>query len=151
MYKNREINDKKKLTKAKFFQHNNSNIELLNKLNKSDIKYAKHMLHKNDIVESFLKYMGFGTDVLSQPVCNKCEKPGLWGMDENKKGACHCTSCGHITKKPMTVSQYMMDQMEKQIPPELFELIANAALMQSDADKREDEKDAKEIHITESD
>jgi len=147
MFKDRYEEDKKAEARNKFYQPNKTNTEILKILKKTDTKYAKHILHKNDIVESFLTYMGFGSDVLSQPVCSKCERPGLWGMDKDLRAECHCLACGKITKNPVTVSQYMMDQMRKNIPEEFLEFIANAALKQNEENKKEESKNEQKIHI----
>lgn len=105
-----------------FLKPNDSNLEVMQKISNLDPSYAKHMIHKNDIVAGLAKASGGGIDFLTQPICERCEKVATWDKDDT----CHCFSCGHNTKKPMTVQDHFMESL-KGIPPELLETLGNLA------------------------
>jgi hypothetical protein len=66
-----------------------------------DTKYFDHAISRE---REFL-YQQYGFDIWSMPVCEKCERVALW----HKNHTAICRSCGHETKKPITVEQFLMD------------------------------------------
>ncbi len=56
-------------------------IESMKFLKNVDPKFAEHMFHQNRIVEAFAMSEFGGIDMLDQPVCGKCEKPG-WNVND---------------------------------------------------------------------
>lgn len=87
--------------------------------------FAEHMYHQNRIVEAFAMSVYGGVDVLDQPVCKKCEKPG-WNIDNKNFVStgnedkdieirnCYCYSCGATTYNTITVRQYLLDELNVQ-------------------------------------
>lgn len=57
------------------------NIKTLNYLRNINPAYAEHMYEKNRIVEAFAMSELGGVDLLEQPICPHCEKPGAWHCD----------------------------------------------------------------------
>jgi len=49
--------------------------------------------------------------IISQPVCEHCERLGLWHSERDMWGQivpiCYCEHCGTITKKPLTYGEYL--------------------------------------------
>lgn len=95
------------------------NLETMRQLKGVDPKYAQHMFDRNRILEDFAFNLFGNVRILDQPVCRSCERPAAW----NKGGTAHCFACGADTKKPWTVRQYLLDQLEKQLTPEQVELL----------------------------
>lgn len=93
--------------KEKLLEKNDKNRRVMNLLKKADPKFAKHVFLKNELVEKFAEHEGGGLDILSQPVCENCEKVATW----DTKGA-YCFSCGHTTKEPMKVIKYLMEVLD---------------------------------------
>jgi len=119
--------------KAEFNAPNVKNLRILEAINGRDPAYAKHMLAKNDLLQGFAYKMGGGVDILKQPVCGRCEGVGTWGdfsrtVTDGKVG--YCDACGHVTKNPITVEQYLAEYVQSiddttldAIRPKLNELI----------------------------
>ena len=63
---------------------------------------AKHIWQRNGLVQAIAMERFGGIDVLSLPVCEKCEKPGAW----HDKDSCYCFPCGHTTSKEKTKTLY---------------------------------------------
>lgn len=49
--------------------------------------------------------------LISQPICEHCERIGIWDWDIDMWGQlrplCQCETCGTITKHPMTYGEYL--------------------------------------------
>jgi len=102
---------------------NMRNLMLMKAIEGKDPAYAKHMIDKNDILSGFAFKMGGGIDILSQPVCGRCEGVGTWGdfsttVTEGIVG--YCDACGHTTKDPITVEQYLSEYVAR-IDPDTME------------------------------
>ena len=90
-----------------------------------DTKFAEHMYHRNRVIEAFAMSELGGVDVLSQPVCKKCEKPGWNTTNPSFKTSgdpekdrevrnCYCYACGATSYHTLTVRQYLIEQMNVQ-------------------------------------
>lgn len=84
------------------------NNGVLEQIKKSNPKYLEHILQKNDIIMTFAKSTLGGLDLLEQPMCNHCEKPGAW----NTGGTCYCWACGTVTKDPITFYEYLAQELK---------------------------------------
>lgn len=86
-------------------------------------KYAKHMFQLNNLVKNLAMTEFSNIDVLDLPVCRRCERPALW-MNEDAR-----CSCGAITKNPMTVRQYMIQEFRKQLTDEQIEQLGDGIIV----------------------
>lgn len=84
------------------------NNGVLQQLQKNNPKYLEHILQKNEMIMAFAKSTLGGIDLLEQPMCNHCEKPGAWHTD----GTCYCWSCGTVTKNPITLYEYLAQELK---------------------------------------
>ena len=82
------------------------------------------MIHNNDLIAGLARHLGGGIELMEQPVCEKCERVGTW--DKGNTGYCH--HCGHRTLKPITMGEFFIKYVEKELPPELLEAFGNASL-----------------------
>ena len=112
-------------TKHEFFMPNQKNMKLMDTIKGVSPAYAKHALTKNELINAFAFVMGGGIDFLKQPICDKCEKPCTWGTYDQKYEAnvryATC-DCGHVTKNPITVEQYLTEYV-KGISPQMLEAL----------------------------
>jgi len=81
---------------------------ILNQIEGTNANYAKHMLNRNPLLEKFAKDVFGGVEILDQPVCRKCERPGMW----DKGGTGYCFVCGTRTENPITVEQYYIEELK---------------------------------------
>lgn len=88
------------------FKRDDATQNILDVLKENDPKMAENFFHKNDLVGKFIKHEEGGLDLMKQPVCEKCERPGTWSQD-----GCHCFSCNHDTKDPKKVEDYLMEML----------------------------------------
>ena len=100
-------------------------VESMKFLKNVNPKYAEHMYHQNRIVEAFAMSEFGGVDVLEQPVCGKCEKPG-WNTfnpnfvstgDEDKDRDiknCFCPACGTTTYNTLSLRDYLLQELNLQ-------------------------------------
>jgi hypothetical protein len=98
---------------------NAANVKTLDLLKNINPKYAEHMYFKNRIVEAFAISAFGGVDILDQPVCGHCEKPGFWHGDKTMSGACYCPGCGSITKNAVEMRDYLSQELK--LPTEVME------------------------------
>ncbi len=85
------------------------NIKTSNELARKTLgisKYYEHALGYNPVKE-FLNG-SYGYDIWDMPVCERCERVAYW--DKNDTATC---LCGHCTKKPITVEQFLTDGFHK--------------------------------------
>jgi hypothetical protein len=141
------------LIKAKEKKHNNPfgklnivNNTMLERLKGIHPKYASHMWQRNGLVEAISKERFGGVEVLSLPVCRKCEKPGAWNTDSKGSycsnckayyaesgdcpvcmteltNGCYCFSCGEYTpaSQTKTLWRYIAeDSVEGGIPQQVM-------------------------------
>jgi hypothetical protein len=89
-------------------------------------KYAEHMYTQNRIVEAFAMSNLGGTEILDQPICGKCEKPGMNTINPNFVSSgdiekdvevrnCYCESCGSTTYNTLTLRNYMLNELNVKI------------------------------------
>lgn len=100
-----------------------ANVKALEKLKDINPKYAEHMYYKNRIVEAFARSYFGGMDILEQPICNKCEKPGFWHGDKHISNACYCPACGTVTPNATEMRDYLIEQLK--IPDEALAQLEN--------------------------
>ena len=91
-----------------------NNISAMNEIKGLDPKLAKHVLDRNDLINSFAEQALGGIDVLDQPVCRHCERFAAW----DQGGTAYCFVCGTTTENPITVRAYLLDLYEKHLTPE---------------------------------
>lgn len=100
-------------------------VESMKFLKDVNPKYAEHMYHQNRIVEAFAMSEYGGIDILDQPVCKSCEKPG-WNTfnpnfvstgDEDKDREivnCYCPACGTTSYNTVTLRAYLIEELNLQ-------------------------------------
>ena len=93
------------LTRAKLQTMDTRHVDIMNTIQGTDPKFAKHMFLSNQLIENFAKSLGGGVNILEQPMCNHCEKPAAW----NDGGSAYCFSCHTTTKEPITVKKYLIE------------------------------------------
>lgn len=88
-------------------KHNVRNVKIMDTIEKTDPKYARHMFLRNELIEKFAMNIGGGLDILEQPVCIHCEKPAAWDIG----GSAYCFSCNKNipADKVITVMDYLME------------------------------------------
>jgi len=101
------------------FKIDKDNMNILDSLKKVNPKLSDNFFHKNQLVEGFVKHEEGGIDLMKQPVCEKCERPGTW----NKEGG-YCFSCNHTTKDPKKVEEYLTETLEG-LDVELIKLLTS--------------------------
>lgn len=89
---------------------NMKNHRLLEQVSKVNPKYAKHMLHRNEVLEKFAMRLGGGIDLLDNPVCEHCEQPATWDFEDTA----YCFQCNKKSyvgkdKKPVLVRDYLLE------------------------------------------
>lgn len=104
---------------------NMRNIDIMEKLKGVSPAYAKDALTRNELLRAFALKIGGGIDLLKQPVCGRCEMPCTWGTYDYKedlltKDRFATCDCGHVTKNPITVEEYLMEYM-KGIDPKILQ------------------------------
>ena len=85
-------------------------------------KYAKHIWERNGLVQAIAMEHFGGVDVLSLPVCAKCEKPASWHDNDSA----YCFACGHTTPKEQTKTLYRYiaeDSMPRGVDKEALDLL----------------------------
>lgn len=87
--------------------------------------YAQHIFHQNRIVEAFAMSELGGVNVLEQPICGKCEKPG-WNVDNPNFVStgdidkdveiknCYCVACGTTTYNTRTLREHLIKELNIQ-------------------------------------
>jgi Zn ribbon nucleic-acid-binding protein len=104
-------------------QHNNLLLKVFD-----ENKHVKHVLKNEDIKRMAVVEGRFPFSKL--PVCNHCEKLGMWHRDSLGNPVGFCNACGTISKKAMTYSEYLAKGLD------IDETGANfRALAQKDKDK----------------
>lgn len=101
---------------------NQTNLQATEWLKGVHPKYAKHIWERNGLVQAISMEKFGGVDVLSLPVCERCEKPGAWHDDDS----CYCFPCGHKTSKENTKTLYRYiaeDSMPHGVDKEAMELL----------------------------
>lgn len=88
-------------------------------------KFAEHMYEMNRVVEAFAMSELGGVDILEQPLCGKCEKPGMNTFNPNFISTgdidkdiefvnCFCENCGTTTYNTLTVRKYLIKELKLQ-------------------------------------
>jgi len=88
--------------------------------------FAEHMFHFNRIVEAFAMSQYGGVDILEQPICKKCEKPGWNTVNPNFVSTgdedadrevrnCFCEACGTTSYNTLTLRNYLLQELGVQI------------------------------------
>jgi hypothetical protein len=101
---------------------NIASVEAMKAIQTVEPKFANHMYHQNRIVEAFAMSVYGNIDVLEQPMCGKCEKPGWNTIDtsfvstgdadkDREIKNCFCPECGSTTKNTLSVRQYLMQEL----------------------------------------
>ena len=92
--------------------------KVMNTLNSNNPKLAKHFMLRNDVIMKFASHIDGGVDILTQPMCEHCEKPAAW----NTNGTAHCFSCNKDTLHPITVYDYFLEHTKNLSEEELLML-----------------------------
>jgi hypothetical protein len=67
-------------------------------------------------------------DILEYPVCGRCETLAAWngyarrGKQHIPQCTCMAEKCGHTTVNPVTLRQWMADELKKKAPPDIAEI-----------------------------
>lgn len=110
---------------AHIWKPNRQNITAINAVKDKKSNFADHMLQHNNIIKSFAMAEHGGIELLDLPVCEHCER--LAANYDDPPGSAYCWVCGKVTKVPITLKEYLMqeigiDAMEmKQIETEIAE------------------------------
>lgn len=66
---------------------------------------------KNDVERLQIAKVESQFPLISQPICERCERIGLWDKEYSIFGTmtplCQCLECGAITKNPLTFGEYL--------------------------------------------
>lgn len=93
------------------------NVMLMKAIEGVSPALAKHMIDRNDLLKAFAYKVGGGIDILQQPVCGRCEGVGTWGSFDTQvttgERVGYCDACGHVTKNPITVEQYLDEEVKR--------------------------------------
>ena len=110
-------NEMERMLASRFNAPNLKNRKLMEQLKGVSPAYAKHAMTRNDLLKAFAFKVGGGVDLLKQPVCERCELPCTWGTYDYKedlltKDRLATCECGHVSRNPMTVEQYLMEYVK---------------------------------------
>ena len=93
---------KQRKTPSPWGHTNVRNYQIMKWLKGVHPSFARHVFERNGLVQAVCMERGMSTDQLELPVCERCEKPGLWHDDDS----CWCNPCGHKTPKEHTKTLY---------------------------------------------
>jgi len=97
--------------------------------------FSKHVWERNGLVQSIAMERFGGIDVLENPVCANCERPGAWHDNDS----CYCFACGHVTPKNKTKTLYRYiaeDSLPKGMHKKDMELLQNMLIPEISGDLR---------------
>jgi len=95
-------------------QHNNLIVKVLD-----GNKHVKHVLTTEEVKKLTMIEGRFPLTKL--PVCNHCEKLGLWDRDRlTNKIIGRCKSCGSISYNPITYATYLTQNLDVDATGETF-------------------------------
>lgn len=77
------------------------NMKTLEYLRNINPAFTEHMYEGNRVIEAFAKSTLGGVDILDQPICPHCEKPGAWHCDlkPTDKPNQDCIECQTMQKE----------------------------------------------------
>lgn len=86
---------------------------------------AKKVFESGDFMARFYR-SGYNTSsVLDAYICGKCESLAAWDGYGRKNGKevpkCTCFKCGTSTVAPVTLREWMMDELKKKMPKSILE------------------------------
>lgn len=122
LIKNNEIKERKTQNPFGKGNLNPTNVQAVEWLKNVNPSFSKHIWQRNGLVQAIAMEKFGGIDVLSLPVCERCEKPGAWHDDDS----CWCFPCGHNTAKEKTKTLYRYiaeDSMPHGVDKEAMELL----------------------------
>ena len=113
-FKKKEYNNKRNLILDQDLQKDSkSNKIIMRGIEGKNPKYAKHIMKKNELVMRFAEKAYGGIQVLEQPVCRSCEGIATWDFPDskgNERG--YCSGCHVHTTNPVTVHDYLVNEMK---------------------------------------
>lgn len=144
LFKKNEYNIKEEEKKRRIIldkelrEPDKNNLRLLKTIEGINPKYAEHILNSNKLLMEFAKHMGGGIQLLDQPVCRSCESPASWDLPDskgNERG--YCFNCNVHTINPITVREYLLQEVAK-LPKEHIKALITMAEKQNEGEMIKD-------------
>jgi len=91
--------------------------------------FAKKLFQNNDFMQRLVMSGHNPIDILDYPICGKCETLALmdgFSLKDGKyypKSTCVAEKCGHSTVNPVTLRDWIKDELRKKAPKEFFDII----------------------------
>jgi len=89
--------------------------------------FAKRIFQYNPFMKKIVM-SGFNPMfILNYPVCGRCETLAAWSdtiiVNEKKVKTCYCFAdgCGSTTRNPVTLREWMIDELKHKAPPDIAE------------------------------
>jgi hypothetical protein len=90
---------------------------------------AKKLFHNNKMMQDLVTSNMNPINILSYPVCGRCETLALWDGRTTKDGKrvrkCTCTAigCGATTVNPVTFKEWIQYELMKRVPKEFIDAL----------------------------
>ena len=88
------------------------------------------LFHNNMLMQRLVMTNYNSMDIMDYPVCNRCEAIAAWSAPaKTKQGyvrACTCRACGTVSKNPVTLRGWLVDEIKHKAPPEKADELAMA-------------------------
>ena len=121
-------NDAHKAMFNTFLQPDPHSMGLLKLLKEIYPAFAKRIFQKNKFMEKIVLSNLNPMDIMEYPICGRCETLAAWsGVAERngkyyQKCTCFADGCGHTTVNPITLRQWMMEELKHKAPPDIAEI-----------------------------
>lgn len=88
-------------------------------------QFAKRIFQNNKTMELLVMYGMNPMDMLDYPICGRCETLAAWaGYTKSGVHQCKCFAdgCGATTNNPVTMREWMLDELRHKAPPDIAEI-----------------------------
>ena len=111
-----------------FLQPDPHSMGLLKLLQELYPSFAKRIFQRNPFMQKVVMSNLNPMDIMEYPICGKCETLAAWSGVVEKNGklyqkcTCFAEGCGHTTVNPITMRQWMMEELKHKAPPDIAEI-----------------------------
>ena len=90
--------------------------------------FAKQLFRNNKFMEKVVLSNLNPMDMMDYPICGRCETLAAWSGVAEKNGkyyqkcTCFADGCGHTTVNPITLRQWMTEELKHKAPPDVAEI-----------------------------
>jgi hypothetical protein len=89
--------------------------------------FAKRLFNNNPFMRKIVMSNLNPMFILEYPICGKCETLAAWSdtivVNDRKIKTCYCfaNGCGNTTRNPVTLREWMIDELKHKAPPDIAE------------------------------